>query len=106
MNKEELNQEIGKLKVSLEAHQEQVKDLEQEAMDNLDPEVYESIVSNVMEQYDQEIYQAGYIDGLQTAINVLAEQSETRSYSIDVEDMFPDDDEDTIQEYDEIYDNQ
>ena len=28
MNKEELNQEIGKLKVSLEAHQEQVKDLE------------------------------------------------------------------------------
>ena len=59
-----------------------------------------------MEQYDQEIYQAGYIDGLQTAINVLAEQSETMSYSIDVEDMFPDDDEDTIQEYDEIYDNQ
>ena len=28
MNKEELNQEISKLKVSLEAHQEQVKDLE------------------------------------------------------------------------------
>ena len=28
MNREELNQEIGKLKVSLEAHQEQVKDLE------------------------------------------------------------------------------
>ena len=28
MNKEELNQEIGKLKVALEAHQEQVKDLE------------------------------------------------------------------------------
>ena len=85
---------------------EKLKDLEQEAMDNLDPEVYESIVSNVMEQYAQEIYQAGYIDGLQTAINVLAEQSETMSYSIDVEDMFPDDDEDTIQEYDEIYDNQ
>ena len=85
---------------------EKLRDLEQEAMDNLDPEVYESIVSNVMEQYDQEIYQAGYIDGLQTAINVLAEQSETMSYSIDVEDMFPDDDEDTIQEYDEIYDNQ
>ena len=28
MNKEELNKEIEKLKVSLEAHQEQVKDLE------------------------------------------------------------------------------
>jgi uncharacterized protein (DUF342 family) len=27
MNKEELNKEIGKLKVSLEAHEEQVKDL-------------------------------------------------------------------------------
>ena len=85
---------------------EKLKDLEQEAMDHLDPEVYESIVSNVMEQHDQEIYQAGYIDGLQTAIRMLAEQSETMSYSIDVEDIFPDDDEeeDTIQEYNEITD--
>ena len=30
MNKEKLNQEIDKLKVSLEAHQEQVKDLERD----------------------------------------------------------------------------
>ena len=70
---------------------EKLKDLEQEAMDNLDPETYDAIVSNVMEEYDQEIYQAGYIDGLQTAINMLAEQSETMSYSLDVEDIFYDD---------------
>jgi hypothetical protein len=86
---------------------EKLKDLEQEAMDNLDPETYSAIVSNVMEEYDQEVYQAGYIDGLQTAINMLAEQSETMSYSMDVEDIFPDDDEEeeTAQEYPEIYDN-
>ena len=82
---------------------EKLKDLEQEAMDNLDPETYDAIVSNVMEQYDQEIYQAGYIDGLQTAIRMLAEQSETMSYSIDIDDMFPDE-ENTAQEYDEITD--
>jgi hypothetical protein len=72
---------------------EKLKDLEQEAMDNLDPEVYDAIVSNVMEQYDQEIYQAGYIDGLQTAINVAAEESSTMSYSVNMEDIFPEDDE-------------
>ena len=79
---------------------EKLKDLEQEAMDHLDPEVYESITSNVMEEGEQWIYQSGYIDGLQTAINVLAEQSETMSYSIDMEDIFPDDDEESQTEYD------
>ena len=49
---------------------EKLKDLEQEAMDYIDQEVYESIVSNVMEEGEQWIYQAGYIDGLQTAINM------------------------------------
>ena len=84
---------------------EKLKDLEQEAMDYIDPEVYESIVSNVLCQEDQEVYQAGYIDGLQTAINMLAEEAETMSYSVDMKDVFPDDDEDIAQEYDEIYDN-
>ena len=74
---------------------EKLKELEQEAMDNLEPEVYDAIVSNVMEQYEQEIYQAGYIDGLQTAINIAAEESKTMSYSIDMEDIFPDDDEES-----------
>ena len=82
---------------------DKLKDLEQEAMDNLDPEVYDEITSNVMEEGEQWIYQAGYIDGLQTAIRILAEQSETMSYSIDMEDIF-DEDEDIAQEYDEITD--
>ena len=84
---------------------ERLKDLEQEALDNLDPEVYDKITSNVMEEGEQWIYQSGYIDGLQTAIRILAEESETMSYSVEIEDIFPDDDEDIAQEYDEIYDN-
>ena len=84
---------------------EKLKDLEQEAMENLEPETYDAIVSNVMEQYEQEIYQAGYIDGLQSAINIAAEQSKTMSYSINIEDIYDDEDEETSQEYPEIYDN-
>jgi hypothetical protein len=72
---------------------EKLKDLEQEAMDNLDPETYDAIVSNVMEEGEQWIYQSGYIDGLQTAIRILAEESETMSYTVEVEDIFPEDDE-------------
>ena len=84
---------------------EKLKELEEEAMDYIDSEVYESIVCNVMDEGEQWIYQAGYIDGLQTAINVLSENSETMSYSVEMDDIFPDDDEDIAQEYDEIYDN-
>ena len=83
---------------------EKLKDLEQEAMDNLTPEEYEAITSNVMDDYDRPIYQSGYIDGLQTAINILSENSETMSYSVDIDDMFDDDEEETAQEYDEITD--
>ena len=72
---------------------EKLKDLEQEAMDNLDSGIYEIITSHVLDEHDQQIYQAGYIDGLQTAINILSENSETMSYSIDMEDVFPEDDE-------------
>ena len=52
---------------------EKLKELEQEAIDNLEPETYDAIVSNVLEQYEQEIYQAGYIDGLQSAIMIASE---------------------------------
>ena len=69
---------------------EKLKDLEQEALDNLDPEVYDEITSNVMGEGEQWIYQSGYIDGLQTAIRILAEESETMSYSIEMEDIFDD----------------
>ena len=70
---------------------EKLKDLEQEAMDNLDPEVYDAIVSNVMEQYEQEIYQAGFIDGLQTAINIAAEETISDNYTIEIDEMFGED---------------
>ena len=72
---------------------EKLKDLEQEAMDELTPEEYEAIVSNVLGDYERPIYQAGYIDGLQTAIRVLAEESETMSYTVEMENIFPEDDE-------------
>ena len=71
---------------------EKLKDLEEEAITDIGgSEIYESIVSNVMEEGEQWIYQSGYIDGLQTAIRILAEQSETMSYSVDMEDIFYDD---------------
>jgi hypothetical protein len=69
---------------------EKLKDLEQEAMDNLDPDTYESIVSNVLGQEDQEVYQSGYIDGLQTAIRLLSENDSSMSYSVELEDIFDD----------------
>ena len=72
---------------------EKLKDLEQKAMENLTPEEYEAITSNVMDDYDQQVYQSGYIDGLQTAIRVLAEESETMSYTVEMENIFPEDDE-------------
>ena len=71
---------------------ERLKDLEQEAMDNLDPEVYDEITSNVMEEGEQWIYQAGYIDGLQTAIRILSEESEDISYTLEMDDIFDDED--------------
>tara|TARA_R100000322_G_scaffold71109_1_gene44731 strand:- start:541 stop:792 length:252 start_codon:yes stop_codon:yes gene_type:complete len=80
---------------------EKLKDLEQEAMDNLDPEVYDAIVSNVLCEEDQEIYQSGYIDGLQTAIRLLSVNDSEMSYTVEVDEMFGedyakiDDDEDT-----------
>ena len=74
---------------------EKLKDLEQEAMDELTPEEYMAITSSVMDDYERPIYQSGYIDGLQTAIRMLAEESETMSYSVEIDDIFDDEDEDT-----------
>ena len=72
---------------------EKLKDLEQEAMDNVTPEDYLAITSNVMQEEDQIRYQCGYIDGLQTAIRIMSENSDTMSYSVEMEDIFPSDDE-------------
>ena len=70
-----------------------LKDLEQEAMDNITPEDYMAITSNIMEEEDQVRYQCGYIDGLQTAIRIMSENSDTMSYSVEMEEIFPPDDE-------------
>jgi len=74
---------------------EKLKDLEQEAMDELTPEEYMAITSNIMEEEDQVTYQCGYIDGLQTAIRIMSENSDTMSYSVEMEDIFPSDDEES-----------
>ena len=69
---------------------EKLKDLEQEAMDNVSPYVYDEITSNVLEESEQWIYQSGYIDGLQTAIRMLAEEqtADTHEYSIEMDEIF------------------
>ena len=77
---------------------EKLKYLEQEAMDELTPEEYEAIVSNVLDDYDRPVYQSGYIDGLQTAIRVLSENDSNMSYTVEIDDIF--DDEDLQTEYD------
>ncbi len=78
---------------------EKLKDLEQEAMDNLSPEEYDAITSGVLSVYDQPIYQSGFIDGLQTAIRILSEDNSDHSYTIEIDEMFGEDydniDEDT-----------
>ena len=81
---------------------EKLKELEQEAMDNLEPETYDAIVSNVLNDYDRPIYQSGYIDGLQTAIRLASEDNTSMSYTVEIDEMFGedyarvDDDEDEI----------
>ena len=71
---------------------EKLKDLEQEAMDNLEPETYMAITSNVMGKYEQEVFLAGYIDGLQAAIRAVSEESEDISYTLEMDDIFDDED--------------
>jgi len=70
---------------------EKLKDLEQEAMDELTPEDYMAITSNVMDDYERPIYQSGYIDGLQTAIRLLSENDSNMSYNIEIDEMFGED---------------
>jgi len=74
---------------------QELKDLEQEAMDDLTPEEYEAITSDVLGDYERPIYQSGYIDGLQTAINMLSEDDSNMSYTIEMDDIFDDEDENT-----------
>ena len=71
---------------------EKLKDLEKEAMDELDPEVYEK-VKYIVNKYDltgheSNLYKCGYLDGLQAAIVAVSENSGTHSYSINIDDIF------------------
>ena len=74
---------------------EKLKELEQEAMDNLEPETYDAIVSNVLNDYDRPIYQSGYIDGLQTAIRLASENDTSMSYTVELDEIYDDEDENT-----------
>ena len=74
---------------------EKLKELEQEAMDNLEPETYDAIVSNVLDDYDRPIYQSGYIDGLQTAIRLASENDTSMSYTVELDEIYDDEDENT-----------
>ena len=67
---------------------EKLKDLEQESMDSLTPEEYEAISEDVMDDYQRPIYQTGYIDGLQTAIRIISENDSSMSYTVEMEDIF------------------
>ena len=70
---------------------EKLKELEQEAMDYVTPEGYEEIQSKILGGYEQEVYQSGYIDGLQTAIRLLSEDDTSISYTMEIDEMFGED---------------
>ena len=79
---------------------EKLKDLEQEAMDELDPENYEIVkdqlstlskIDNGLYHLDN-VYKAGYIDGLQAAIVAASENSGINSYTIEIDDIFDNED--------------
>ena len=78
---------------------EKLKELEQEAMDNLLPEVYDNITSGILDDYSRDIYQAGYLDGLQTAIRIASEDSTDMSYTIEMEEIFDDEETNNTNEY-------
>ena len=68
-----------------------LRDLEQEAMDELTPEDYEYVkerVNGISTSYERTFYKAGYIDGLQAAVVAASENSNTNSYTIEIDDIF------------------
>jgi hypothetical protein len=73
---------------------EKLKDLEQEAMDEMTPEAYSDakefllINNKVITPHETALYKAGYLDGLQAAIVAASENSGTHSYSINIDDLF------------------
>ena len=80
---------------------EKLKELEQEAMNSIDLDTYDDITGDVLDDYRRPIYLCGYIDGLQTAIRTLSEDDSTMSYTVEIDDIFNDEDEEIEQEYGE-----
>ena len=72
---------------------EKLKELEQEAMNSIDIDTYDDITGDVLDDYRRPIYLCGYIDGLQTAIRLLSEDDSSMSYSVEMDEIFPPDDE-------------
>ena len=72
---------------------EKLKELEQEAMDEMTPEAYSDakefllINSKVITPHETALYKAGYLDGLQAAI-VVASDNTVDSYTLNLDDIF------------------
>ena len=70
---------------------EKLKDLEQQLMDEWEPEGYEK-VKYIVEKYDltgheRNLYKCGYLDGLQAAI-VVASDNTADSYTLNLDAIF------------------
>ena len=70
---------------------QKIKDLEEQAMDELDPEAYDSVKDLLLGKvtnHEQALYKSGYIDGLQAAIIAASEDSSDHSYTLNIDDLF------------------
>ena len=70
---------------------QKLKDLEEQAMDELDPEAYDSVKDLLLGKvtnHEQALYKSGYIDGLQAAIIAASEDSSDHSYTLNIDDLF------------------
>ena len=70
---------------------EKIKDLEERAMDELDPEAYDSVKDLLLGKvtnHEQALYKSGDIDGLQAAIVAASEDSSDHSYTLNIDDLF------------------
>ena len=72
---------------------ERLKDLEQQIMDEVTPEAYDRVKDiinkyNNLTGHEHALYKAGYLDGVQTAIRIASENSDTQSYTLNLDDIF------------------
>ena len=76
---------------------EKLKKLEQEIMDELDPESYVSkrlsLDLDRLSDDERGFYLTGYLEGLQRAILLASEDSSTMSYEIDLDQVYDDNEE-------------